>query len=182
MDLKSNRFMVAGGVHVVHGTYSYDGAAFSEYIDYKRAYFLPITTEPDRWTFLDEDYSKPVPGRVMPGDAFAFPDTAGEHAFVLAKQAQNHSEDGRRFQTGAHLHVRRVYADAGILRELFAQSVLRRELSGRRDRAPSAIRSWARRIRLRRCTDVTTRRTASILRPKRILRRPMRTRSSRSIR
>ena len=88
MDLKANRFMVAGGVHVVHGTYSYDGAAFSEYIDYKRAYFLPITTEPDRWTFLDEDYSKPVPGRVMPGDAFAFPDTAGEHAFVVAKQAR----------------------------------------------------------------------------------------------
>jgi len=88
MDLKSNRFMVAGGVHIVHGAYSYDGAAFSEYIDYKRAYFLPVTTEPDRWTFLDEDYSKPVPGRVMPGDAFAFPDTSPDHAFVLAKQAK----------------------------------------------------------------------------------------------
>lgn len=88
MDLKSNRFMVAGGVHVVHGSYSYDGAAFSEFLDYKRAYFLPITTEPDRWTFIDEDYSKPVPGRVMPGDTFAFPDTGSDHAFLVAKQAK----------------------------------------------------------------------------------------------
>jgi hypothetical protein len=104
MDLKSNRFMVAGGVHVVHGSISYDGAAFSEFIDYKRAYFLPLLSEPDRWTFLDEDYSKPVPGREMPGDTFEFPDTGGDHAFVLAKQAKIIPKTGVEFKPA------RIYA------------------------------------------------------------------------
>jgi hypothetical protein len=88
MDLKLNRFIVAGGVHLVHGALAYDGAAFSDFLDYKRVYFLPITTEPDRWTFLNDDYSAPAKGREMPGDAFAMPETGRDHPFVLAKEAR----------------------------------------------------------------------------------------------
>jgi hypothetical protein len=104
MDLKLNRFMVAGGVHVVHGNLSYDGAAFSEFLDYKRAYFLPITTEPDRWTFLDEDYANPARGRDMPGDAFAFPNTGVDHPFVLARTAHIIPKTGVSFKPA------RIYA------------------------------------------------------------------------
>ena len=103
MDLKLNRFIVAGGVHVVHGNLSYDGAAFADFLDYKRAYFLPITTEPDRWTFLDEDYSKPALGREMPGDAFALADTGRDHPYVLAREARIIPK------TGVDLKPARVY-------------------------------------------------------------------------
>jgi hypothetical protein len=73
MDLKLNRFLVAGHVtmHDASGTVS--GAAISDFLDFRRIYFVPITTEPDRWTFLDGDLAHPVKGRMMPGDAFYFP-------------------------------------------------------------------------------------------------------------
>jgi hypothetical protein len=73
MDLKLNRFMVAGHVtlHDASGTVS--GAAISDFLDFERIYFVPVTTEPDRWTFLNGDLAHPVKGRVMPDDAFYFP-------------------------------------------------------------------------------------------------------------
>jgi hypothetical protein len=73
MDLKLNRFMVAGHVtlHDASGTVS--GAAISDFLDFERIYFVPVTTEPDRWTFLDGDLAHPAKGRVMPDDAFYFP-------------------------------------------------------------------------------------------------------------
>lgn len=87
MDLKLNRFVVAGDVAIVHGALNYTGAAFGEFLDLKRGYFIPVSPEPDRWTFLDGDYAQPVKGRLMPGDAFYMPETGGDHAFVIAKQA-----------------------------------------------------------------------------------------------
>lgn len=87
MDLKANRFVVAGDVAIVHGSNTYTGAAFGEFLDLKRGYFIPVSPEPDRWTFLDSDYANPVKGRQMPGDAFYMPETGGDHAFILAKQA-----------------------------------------------------------------------------------------------
>ena len=73
MDLKLNRFMVAGNVtlHDASGTVS--GAAISDFLDFRRIYFIPVTSEPDRWTFLDGDLAHPVKGRVMPDDTFYFP-------------------------------------------------------------------------------------------------------------
>jgi hypothetical protein len=73
MDLKLNRFLVAGHVtlHDASGTVS--GAAISDFLDFSRIYFVPVTTEPDRWTFLNGDLAHPVKGRVMPDDAFYFP-------------------------------------------------------------------------------------------------------------
>jgi hypothetical protein len=109
MDLRQNRFLVAGDVHFVHGALSYAGAAFSEFLDYKRAYFLPITTEPDRWTFLDEDYTKPAPGREMPGDTFDFPNTGVDHPLVLANEAHIYPKTGVSFKP-ARVYVLGVYA------------------------------------------------------------------------
>jgi hypothetical protein len=73
MDLKLNRFLVAGHVTLHDSTGEVSGAAISDFLDFNRIYFVPITTEPDRWTFLGGDLAHPVKGRVMPDDAFYFP-------------------------------------------------------------------------------------------------------------
>jgi len=73
MDLKLNRFMVAGHVTLHDATGTVSGAAISDFLNFRRIYFVPVTTEPDRWTFLDGDLAHPVKGRVMPDDAFYFP-------------------------------------------------------------------------------------------------------------
>ncbi len=87
MDLRLNRFLVAGDVHVDRGDVHLSGAAFSDFLDFNRAYFIPILQEPDRWTYLNDDLRNPIRGRVMPGDAFALPDTTRSRAYVLAKSA-----------------------------------------------------------------------------------------------
>ncbi len=50
-------------------------------------YFVPITTEPDRWTFINGDYAHPVKGLQMPGDPFEFPDLSNTHPYLTAKSA-----------------------------------------------------------------------------------------------
>lgn len=87
MDLRLNRFVLAGDVHLKVGAEDYPGAAFSEFFDFRRAYFIPITSEPDRWTYTEGDYAHPLLGREMPGDAFFLPDLAGERVFLYAKRA-----------------------------------------------------------------------------------------------
>ncbi|MBV9233400.1 MAG: hypothetical protein JO030_05100, partial [Candidatus Eremiobacteraeota bacterium] len=74
MDLKLNRFMVAGHVHLHDASGDVSGAAISDFLDFRRIYFVPVTSAPDRWTFLNGDLAHPSKGRVMPGDAFYFPD------------------------------------------------------------------------------------------------------------
>ncbi|MBV8067066.1 MAG: hypothetical protein JO113_03735 [Candidatus Eremiobacteraeota bacterium] len=76
MDLKLNRFMVAGNVSLHDATGTVNGAAISDFLDFQRIYFVPVTSEPDRWTFLDGDLVHPAKGRMMPGDAFYFPSIA----------------------------------------------------------------------------------------------------------
>jgi len=87
MDLRLNRFVIAGDVRLITATETYEGAAFAEFFDYDRAYFVPITSEPDRWTFAGGDWSKPLRGREMPGDTFALPDLQGERPFLHATKA-----------------------------------------------------------------------------------------------
>ncbi len=89
MDLRLNRFVVAGNVRLRLNDASaeIDGAAFAEYFDFDRAYFVPITTEPDRWTFAAGDYRRPFLGRRMPGDVFFLPDLTGESQFLTARVA-----------------------------------------------------------------------------------------------
>ncbi len=84
MDLKLNRFLVAGHVRVDGKTGTVTGAALADFVDFNRIYFVPITSEPDRWTFLNDDFAHPAKGREMPGDTFEFPDTSNATPFLTA--------------------------------------------------------------------------------------------------
>ncbi len=108
MDLKLNRFMVAGHVtmHDASGTVS--GAAISDFLDFRRIYFVPVTTEPDRWTFLDGDLAHPVKGRVMPDDAFYFP-SVSDRPSITANGAIIGTNTYVRF-VNAHTY----FLDAGV--------------------------------------------------------------------
>ncbi len=108
MDLKLNRFLVAGDVRLRTPSASLSGAAVSDFLAFNRVYFLPVTTEPDRWTFLNGDFSHPVPGRVMPGDAFAFANDGGKQPDLTAKSAV----------IGAGTYVRFTNVSAHIVRKV----------------------------------------------------------------
>jgi hypothetical protein len=97
MDLRLNRFVIAGNVTLTAGSTVVHGAAFSEFLDFDRAYFLPLLEEPDRWTYTQGDYAHPLLGRVMPGDAFFLPNLAGERVFLYAKRAVADPHESVRF-------------------------------------------------------------------------------------
>lgn len=98
-DLKNNRFMIAGGVKVVSPSGEQEGAALADFLDFDRVYFVPITSEPDRWTFENGDYAHPIKGREMPGDTFAFPDLSHDIPYLYAKSAVVGEHDYVRFQS-----------------------------------------------------------------------------------
>jgi len=87
MDLKLNRFVLAGHVHMQNSDGAQDGAALADFITFNRIYFVPITSEPDRWTFLNGDFAHPVKGREMPGDTFYFPDLGTRRPFLISTGA-----------------------------------------------------------------------------------------------
>jgi hypothetical protein len=94
MDLKLNRFVLAGHVHVQNSAGSQDGAALADFLDFDRIYFVPILRQaqndspsPDRWTFLNGDFAHPAKGREMPGDTFEFPDLSNAKPFVVTDSA-----------------------------------------------------------------------------------------------
>lgn len=93
MDLKLNRFVLAGHVRVQDPSGSQDGAALADFLDFNRIYFLPIVSGPadsplpDRWTFLNGDFAHPAKGREMPGDPFFFPDLGDDKPFVVTNSA-----------------------------------------------------------------------------------------------
>jgi len=66
---------------------SYDGAAFADFLPFRRVYFVPLDPVADRWTFLNGDYAHPEKGRVMPGDAFFLPDVSQIRPYIRAKGA-----------------------------------------------------------------------------------------------
>ena len=82
MDIRLNRFVVAGNVKLYALGRVFQGAAFSDYIDFNRQYFIPSLGAPDRWTFADSDYGKPLFGRAMPGDTFYLPNLSHESPLV----------------------------------------------------------------------------------------------------
>ena len=86
MDLKLNRFVVAGHVTLSDASGKVSGAALADFLDFRRIYFVPVTSEPDRWTFLDGDLVHPVKGRQMPGDTFYFP-IVNDHPSITANAA-----------------------------------------------------------------------------------------------
>ncbi|MBV8364389.1 MAG: hypothetical protein JO193_07480 [Candidatus Eremiobacteraeota bacterium] len=87
MDLRLHRFLVAGNVTVVAGDQTLHGAAMSDFLAFRRVYFVPVTDQPDRWTYLDGDYAHPQKGREMPGDAFFFPDVGNARPYIRAQSA-----------------------------------------------------------------------------------------------
>ena len=97
MDLRLNRFVIAGNVTVTAAGVTQHGAAFSEFFDFDRAYFIPITSEPDRWTFASGDYAHPLLGREMPGDTFFLPDLSGDRIFLTAQHATIDPKQSVRF-------------------------------------------------------------------------------------
>ena len=92
MDLKLNRFLVAGDVHVDGPAVHAAGAAFAGYPDLDRSYFLPAAATadalPERWTYYGLDWSNVHAGREQPGDAFHFPDLTGERPYISAVGAR----------------------------------------------------------------------------------------------
>jgi hypothetical protein len=88
MDLKLNRYLIAGGVTIVKGKLEDHGAALAGYPDYDRHYFIPSTPTPDRWTFVGGDWAKPIKGGGQPGDAFYFPDLSAEKPFIKANHVK----------------------------------------------------------------------------------------------
>ena len=108
MNLRLNRYIVAGNIHVATPQGSYDGAGYSAYLDQRRVYFLPVTDQPDRWTFLDGDFSHPLLGREMPGDAFDLPPNDLGVAYILSKEARIEPHQSIRF-TPAQLNVQGVF-------------------------------------------------------------------------
>jgi hypothetical protein len=89
MDLKLDRFVLAGDVHLVTPDgKDIPGAAFAKFFDFDRAYFIPIIEKPDRWTYLGSDYAHPLPGREMPGDTFFLHDLRQQHVFLYATKAR----------------------------------------------------------------------------------------------
>ncbi|HYW52462.1 MAG TPA: hypothetical protein VE826_00760 [Dongiaceae bacterium] len=107
MDLKLNRYLVAGDVHLDGPTIHQAGAAFAGYPDLDRSYFLPTGAAPQRLTFFGLDWSHPDAAREQPGDAFFFPDLTGERAYIMA--------DGARIvpKTNVQFDMARVYT-AGV--------------------------------------------------------------------
>ena len=103
MDLKLNRFMIAGHVTLRDATGNLSGAALADFISFKRVYFIPVTSAPDRWTYLNGDYSHPAKGRIMPGDTFAFPDLA--HSDVSLTASRRPSQRSRSFASPVSLPI-----------------------------------------------------------------------------
>jgi hypothetical protein len=87
MDVRLNRFVIAGGVKLYAAGQVHSGAAFADYLDFDRQYFVPVLSEPDRWTYTGNDYAHPLLGREMPGDTFFLPDLGAARPFTLATKA-----------------------------------------------------------------------------------------------
>jgi len=88
VDLSLQRFVVAGHVRADTPAGRYSGAAFADFLQFDRVYFIPLEAMPDRWTFLNGDYAHPEMGREMPGDAFFLPDFSAMRPFIVGKSAR----------------------------------------------------------------------------------------------
>jgi hypothetical protein len=132
MDLRLNRFLVAGNVRLQTANASLSGAALSDYLNFNRIYFIPVTAEPDRWTFLNGDFAHPVPGRVMPGDTFDFANTAGEQPNYIARSAVIGSDSYLRLSGGVEANILGVWLPSPPFYVSFAPTpaLARNSLSG----------------------------------------------------
>jgi hypothetical protein len=110
MDLKLNRFLIAGNVHVDGPHVHITGAAFAGYPDLDRTYFLSEGATPDRWTYFGQNFSDTHAGRQQPGDAFYFPDLSqAGNPYIVAKSATIFLKNNVEFPIGAKLLVLGIY-------------------------------------------------------------------------
>lgn len=107
MDLKLNRFLLAGHVHLQNPSGEQNGAALADFLDFDRIYFVPLVREsqqttgiPDRWTFLNGDFAHPAKGREMPGDTFYFPDLGASKPYMTTSAATIGTKSFLRFPGG----------------------------------------------------------------------------------
>ena len=109
MDLKLNRYLIAGNVHIDGKNIHQAGAAFAGYPDLDRNYFLNEGDTPDRWTYYDQDFSNSHPGREQPGDAFYFPDLGGQRPYIISNAATIFLKNNVEFPIGARISVLGLY-------------------------------------------------------------------------
>lgn len=86
LDFRNNRMLVAGGVRLKAGSQSHDGAAFSEYFDDKRAYFLALPPSLERSTYTGDDFAHPDTTAQQPQDAFAIESFQTSVPTILARR------------------------------------------------------------------------------------------------
>lgn len=98
MDLKLNRFLIASNVHLTSPGGNLDGAAIADFLDFKRVYFLPVISKPDRWTYENGQFTNPLKGREMPGDTFYFPDLSRDKVSLVSKSAAIGEKSYARFE------------------------------------------------------------------------------------
>lgn len=109
MDLKLNRFLIAGNVHVDGPQIHQTGAAFAGYPDLERDYFITEGPVPDRWTYYGLNFTDSHPGRQQPGDAFYFPDLTGEKPYIIANAATIFLKNNVEFPVGSRIDVLGAY-------------------------------------------------------------------------
>jgi hypothetical protein len=109
MDLKLNRFLIAGNVHVDGPNIHQAGAAFAGYPDLERNYFITEGATPDRWTYYGIDFTDSHPGRQQPGDAFFFPDLTGEKPYIISNSATIFLKNNVEFPVGSRISLLGVY-------------------------------------------------------------------------
>jgi hypothetical protein len=109
MDVKLNRFLVAGNVHVDNATVHLVGAAFAGYPDLDHSYFLTEGDVPDRWTFFGSNYTDTHAGRDQPGDAFYLPDLGGSAPYLVGDSATIYPKNNIEFGLGSRIRIAGVY-------------------------------------------------------------------------
>jgi hypothetical protein len=109
MDLKLNRFLIAGNVRV-DGPHIHEvGAAFSGYPDLERSYFITEGATPDRWTYYGLDFTDAHPGRQQPGDAYYFPDLSDQKPYIISNSATIFLKNNVEFPIGSRINELGVY-------------------------------------------------------------------------
>jgi hypothetical protein len=112
MDLKLNRYLLAGNVHIDSDDVHEIGAAFAGYPDLDRSYFLSANGNPDKWTYFGLDFAHPQKGRTQPGDAFFIPDVSAEKPYIVASSATILPKTNVQFRS-SRLYVLGVYIPTG---------------------------------------------------------------------
>lgn len=87
MDLRLQRFVVAGVVKISTPGASYDGAALSTNFDSGISYFVSLEGQPQRLTFADARFQNPQAGAQVAADAFSLPVLENSPASIIGTKA-----------------------------------------------------------------------------------------------